>query len=94
MARYYFDIQDGSGLALDDMGTELPDDVAARAEASSTIAAIARDQISSVAGSENIVIWVRRETGEPLAILTLSFALLPTVAPQSRSERRAESPKV
>ena len=80
MPRYFFDVQDGSGVFIDQTGTELPGDGAAQEEASAAIASIARDQISHTTKSENIVMWVRRERGGALVVLTLSFMLLATAA--------------
>ena len=76
MPRYFFDVQDGTGVFIDQLGTELPDDTTARAEASAALASMAKDQISRTAKSQNIAMWVRHENGEAIAVLTFSFALL------------------
>jgi len=80
MPRYFFDVQDGTGVFIDQLGTELPDDTTARAEASAALASMAKDQISRTAKSQNIAMWVRHENGEAIAVLTFSFALLSTSA--------------
>ena len=80
MTRYFFDVQDGEGVYIDETGTELADDIDARAEATAAVVSMAKEQVSRTTKSENIVMWVRRESGEALAVLTFSFALLSTSA--------------
>lgn len=45
MPRFYFDIEDASGLTVDETGLDLPDLVAAEREAKLTLAEIAYDTI-------------------------------------------------
>ena len=51
MTRYYFDLEDQSGIAIDEEGTDLPDVDAAQAEAAQSLGGMARDALGSVHGS-------------------------------------------
>ena len=79
MPRYFFDTDDGAAPFMDDEGSELPDDQAARHEASRTMAEMAKDHIPSGAPQQHITIRVRDEHGEALVRLDLSFAITPLV---------------
>jgi hypothetical protein len=75
MARYFFDTDDGDKAFRDEIGSELPDDQAARNEASHALAELARDYIPSGVPQKNVTMWVRNEQGEPVLQLALSFAI-------------------
>ena len=77
MPRYFFDIDDGVFATRDEDGLELPDDQAARNEASRALAEMARRYIPNDEPQKNIIMWVRDESGEPLLQLALTFAVKP-----------------
>ncbi|WP_309296303.1 DUF6894 family protein [Bradyrhizobium sp. Ce-3] len=45
MARYYFDLRDGCGLAIDEEGLEMPDLAAVQEEAARALADMIRDSV-------------------------------------------------
>jgi hypothetical protein len=77
MPRYFFDVETGKALLLDDMGDELANEQSARDEAVKSFAELARDYLPSVKTQDNMIMRVRNEKGEPLLKLTLNFALQP-----------------
>ena len=72
MALYLFDTDDGTEFLHDGVGVELPNLDAARREATTALAEIAKDIIP---GSEQreLTLIVRTETGKPILRLTISF---------------------
>jgi hypothetical protein len=74
MARYYFDHRDNDRFFPDDEGTELPDLAAARSDAATTLAEIAKDVIP---GSEQrtLTIEVRDDNG-PIFATRLVFEVV------------------
>lgn len=75
MALYFFDTDSGKTAVHDEIGTELPDEQAARDEAAETLAAMARDYIPGAEQQANITMWVRNADGTPLLQMALSFAI-------------------
>jgi hypothetical protein len=72
MPKYFFDLDDGSGLASDTEGSDLPDLMAAEPEA----AAIATElSVNLYAGrvARRIVVRVRNERGERVLTITTSI---------------------
>jgi len=74
---YFFDTDDGKTLFRDDEGSELPDDQAARNEASLALAELAKDYIPRGAPQKNITMWVRNAQGQSVLKLALTFAIQP-----------------
>lgn len=77
MPRYYFDLRDESGLALDEEGLELTSPRAVQAEAAKSLADMARDAVLSVppaGGRQTMAIDVRDDDG-PLMQLKFSFEI-------------------
>jgi hypothetical protein len=62
VARYYFDIRDGTGLYPDEEGVELPDQRAAEIEAARTLGGLARD-LAVLEDPPDIAVEVRTESG-------------------------------
>lgn len=62
MPRYFFDIRDGAGLALDEEGLELPDQRAAELEAARTLGELTRD-LATHFDRQDVAIEVRTEGG-------------------------------
>ncbi|WP_172122419.1 MULTISPECIES: hypothetical protein [unclassified Devosia] len=77
MPLYFFDTDDGDVLFRDEIGSDLASDHAARDEASSALAELAKDHIPGAYPQKNITMWVRNEEGEPILQLALSFAIRP-----------------
>jgi hypothetical protein len=63
MARYYFDIRDGEGLARDEEGLELPALEAAEIEAARSLADLAADIADQQAEHRRLTIEVRSSDG-------------------------------
>ncbi|WP_375304976.1 hypothetical protein WI560_22880 [Bradyrhizobium sp. A11] len=77
MARYYFDLTDEHGVALDEEGLELSNMRAVQAEAAKSVGDMARDAIISApatGGRRRMAIDVR-DAGGPVMQVTFSFAI-------------------
>ncbi len=77
MARYYFDLCDGQGVAVDEEGLELSNMRAVQAEAAKSVGDMARDAIISApatGGQQRMAIEVR-DAGGPVMQVTFSFAI-------------------
>ncbi|WP_298243781.1 hypothetical protein [uncultured Bradyrhizobium sp.] len=76
MPRYYFDLTDERGTALDEEGLDLSSMRAVQAEAAKSVGDMARDAIISApaAGRQRMEIAVRDASG-PVMQVTLSFAI-------------------
>lgn len=73
MGRYYFDLRDSEGLAVDEEGLELKDIQAAGEEAALSLADVARDGLHRSGGSLNqLSVEVRTDTG-PFMRVSFSF---------------------
>ncbi|SDF31822.1 hypothetical protein SAMN05216337_105125 [Bradyrhizobium brasilense] len=70
--RYYFDLKDSKGTAIDEDGTVLRDLDAAQNEAARTLGGMAGDSVATVSGSgaEQMEIVVRDNDG---AVMTVRF---------------------
>ena len=79
MPKYFFDVHNGHEHHIDMAGTELPDQHAARDEATRAIAEIAADSIPGDGPQRDIAIHIRDRFGEPLLELTLKFKIRPAV---------------
>jgi hypothetical protein len=75
MPRYFFDTDDGEARFRDEDGLEFSDDQAARDEASRALAELALQYVPSDVPQRNLTMWVRREDGEPLLQLAMTFAV-------------------
>jgi hypothetical protein len=77
MKRYYFDLRDEDGIAVDDEGIELPDMDAVQKEAAVTIAAVARDVSTRPIVDSEAAVEVRDDTGAVMAIrLTIAIEIM------------------
>ena len=77
MARYYFDLTDEHGAALDEEGLELSNMRAVQAEAAKSVGDMARDAIISAPATgqrQRMAIEVRDARG-PVMQVTFSFAI-------------------
>jgi hypothetical protein len=77
MPRYYFDLRERDGLAVDEEGMELRDLEAVQEEAARSLADMARDELRRIAkngGGHEMAIEVRDEAG-PVLQVTLTFAV-------------------
>jgi hypothetical protein len=77
MPRYYFDLRDDTGVALDEEGLELASSRAVQAEAAKSVADMARDAILSApaaGGRQSMAIDVR-DAGGPVMQVKFSFAI-------------------
>ncbi len=75
MGRYYFDLRDSEGLAVDEEGLELHDIQAAGEEAALSLADAARDGLRRSDGSLNqLSVEVRTDVG-PFMRVSFSFNL-------------------
>ena len=77
MPRYYFDLRDDTGVALDEEGLELASARAVQAEAAKSVADMARDAILSAppaGGRQTMAIDVRDARG-PVMQVKFSFAI-------------------
>lgn len=72
MARYYFDIHDGS-FEQDEQGTECADFDAVRREAKRTLPEIAREILPEDGDKHTITVRVRDEQHETVYTATLVF---------------------
>jgi len=73
MARYYFDLREGTELFLDEDGVELPTLRAAQMEAARALGAMAQE-LEPTAEGQDMSIEVRNEDG-PLFQVALVFAI-------------------
>lgn len=74
MPRYFFDIQDGSGLMRDTIGIPMEDPAQIRHEAMQALPAIARDEIPKDGDRQAFTIMVRDENNLTVYTATLTFA--------------------
>ena len=77
MARYYFDLCDERGAALDEEGLELSNMRAVQAEAAKSVGDMARDAIISApatGGRQRMAIEVR-DAGGPVMQVTFAFTI-------------------
>src|SRR4051812_10899953 len=86
MPRYYFDLRDDTGVALDEEGLELASWRAVQAEAAKSVADMARDAILSApaAGGRQTMAIDVRDAGGPVMQVKFSFAF-ETFRPPSTS---------
>lgn len=73
MPQFFFDVHDGDHLVIDQTGTELPDEAAARTEAKRTLSEIAAEEIPRDGPEREFYIVVKDERRTPLLQLRLSF---------------------
>ncbi|UWU75442.1 hypothetical protein N2603_36260 [Bradyrhizobium huanghuaihaiense] len=73
MARYYFDLRDGTELFHDEEGLELPTVRAAEVEAARALGGMARD-LEPTSEGRDLAIEVRNESG-PLFQAALVFTI-------------------
>ena len=71
--RYFFDMDDGTKLFIDDQGTELADDHAARLEGTAALAAMGKDHMPGESSEKRMTMLVRKQEGEPFLELALTF---------------------
>ena len=76
MPRYYFDLKDSYGTAVDEEGLDLRDLEAARSEAALSLGAMARDAVSTINGngSDQMEIEVRDDDG-PVMVVRFFFEI-------------------
>jgi hypothetical protein len=76
MPRYYFDLKDSTGTAVDEEGLDLRDLEAARSEAALSLGAMARDAVSTINGngSDQMEIEVRDDDG-PVMVVRFFFEI-------------------
>jgi hypothetical protein len=76
MQRYYFDVVDAHGVAIDDEGLVLRDMQAAEREAARSMADAARDEVlrQSAGASTQMSIQVRDDDG-PVMLVKFSFEI-------------------
>ena len=67
MTRYYLDLRDGDGLAIDEEGLEMPDLAAAREEAAHALADMVHDSITGQ-NLDQIAIEVRDDNWRVLDV--------------------------
>ena len=87
MPLYFFDTRDGDVFIEDDVGLELPDLEAAKAQAALSLAELARDVLPGVE-RRTLIVEVRNEQQPILAVLIVFEAILliePTAEPTSIS---------
>ncbi|MCK1683838.1 hypothetical protein IVA87_31760 [Bradyrhizobium sp. 147] len=77
MPRYYFDLRDENGTALDEEGLELSSPRAVQAEAAKSLGDMARDAIlsASLSGSRQTMAVEVRDGNGPVMQVTFSFAI-------------------
>lgn len=78
MPRYYFDLRDDKGIALDEEGLELSGPRAVQAEAAKSVADMARDAVLSApltGDTQEMAINVRDDAGGPVMQVTFSFQI-------------------
>ncbi|MDA9547885.1 MULTISPECIES: DUF6894 family protein [Bradyrhizobium] len=71
MARYYFDLRDDKGIALDEEGLELSSPRAVQAEAAKSVADLARDALLSApltGDRQELAIDVRDASGPVMQV--------------------------
>lgn len=71
MTRYYFDLRDDKGIALDEEGLELSSARAVQAEAAKSVADLARDAVLSAAPTgdrQEMAIEVRDSNGPVMQV--------------------------
>lgn len=73
LPKFFFDIDDGKHVLIDNLGTELPDETSAREEATKTLVDMGRDSIPGDGPKRTLRITVRGPTGGPLFELVLDF---------------------
>ncbi|KQW81065.1 hypothetical protein ASC89_04335 [Devosia sp. Root413D1] len=66
MPQYFFDLYDGSHLAVDNQGKALRDEAAARREAAAILSEVTRDTLASNSQSRDFRVVVRLAQGHPL----------------------------
>ncbi len=77
MPRYYFDLRDENGIALDEEGLELSGPRAVQAEAAKSVADMARDAVLSAqfsGGRQEMAIGVR-DAGGPIMQVKFCFEI-------------------
>lgn len=77
MPRYFFDLRDDNGTALDEEGLELASLRSVQAEAAKSVADMARDAVLSAlpdGGGQTMAIDVRDDDG-PVMQVTFSFEI-------------------
>lgn len=74
MPRYFFDIHDGDGPRVDKVGLVLPDDEAARSEATRAITELGEEILPDDGARRRLAISVRAEDGTPLFQVRIHFA--------------------
>ncbi|QOZ28544.1 hypothetical protein [Bradyrhizobium sp. CCBAU 51753] len=76
MPRYYFDLKDRAGTAIDEEGVDLRDIEAAQDEAAHALGGMARDAAANAHGSgaEQMEIAVRDDDG-PVMTVRFSFKI-------------------
>lgn len=72
MPRYFFDVDDGSELHIDNEGTELANLTVARGEATETLTELAREHIPGD-GFHRVLRIIVRDTERRRLEVTLSF---------------------
>lgn len=77
MPRFYFDVRNGSKVAVDEVGLDCDDLAAAEREAALSAIGLARDGLRG-GGSRQVAIEVRSEAGQSLfsVVLTLRRSLV------------------
>ena len=75
MGRYYFDLRDSEGIAIDEEGLELQDIQAAGEEAALSLADAARDGLRGSDGSLNQLSVEVRTDAAPIMQVSFSFNL-------------------
>jgi hypothetical protein len=70
--RYYFDVRDGAHVSVDDIGVELPDDAAAKLQATLALTEMAHDDLPDDGNERSLFIQVRDAAG-PRFELSLEF---------------------
>ena len=76
MPQYFFDVQDGDGVFIDEMGVELPDMDAAIREARRALADMVRDVLRDQ-GSEGVLIRIRDGADGPVVLAVSLTTELP-----------------
>lgn len=77
MARYYFDLRDETGIALDEEGLELASPRAVQAEAAKSVADMARDAVLSapLTGDRQTMAIDVRDASGPVMQVTFWFEI-------------------
>ena len=73
MPRYFFDVQDGDRLQMDDTGTEFPNADLAHHAAVLALGELAKDVLHRGSDQRTLIMRVREEQGRTVSDLTLSF---------------------